>query len=117
MRLPWLILIPLIGGLLCWQGERFGHGVPRWIAFFSMFAVLLISIYLWMTGDFSLANLGSTHPVWASEFQVPRIPRFGICIHLALAGFSLLLVALNGLLGCMAVVCSWKEISDHTGFL
>lgn len=116
MLLPWLILIPIIGGLLCWQGERFGRGVPRWIAFFSMFAVLLISIYLWCTGDFSLANLGSAHPVWASEFQIPWIPRFGISIHLALDGFSLLLVALTGLLGVMAVVCSWREIADHVGF-
>ncbi|MGH8334425.1 MAG: NADH:ubiquinone oxidoreductase, partial [Pseudomonas sp.] len=24
MILPWLILIPFIGGLLCWMGERFG---------------------------------------------------------------------------------------------
>ncbi|MGX8249520.1 NADH:ubiquinone oxidoreductase, partial [Escherichia coli] len=32
MILPWLILIPFIGGLLCWQGERFGHVLPRWIA-------------------------------------------------------------------------------------
>ncbi len=32
MLLPWLILIPFIGGLLCWQFERFGTKVPRWIA-------------------------------------------------------------------------------------
>ncbi len=25
MILPWLILIPFIGGLLCWQFERFGN--------------------------------------------------------------------------------------------
>ena len=24
MLLPWLILIPFIGGFLCWQTERFG---------------------------------------------------------------------------------------------
>ncbi|MGL4315111.1 MAG: NADH:ubiquinone oxidoreductase, partial [Pseudomonas sp.] len=28
MILPWLILIPFIGGLLCWQGERFGNTLP-----------------------------------------------------------------------------------------
>ena len=32
MILPWLILIPFIGGLLCWQTERFGNTLPRWIA-------------------------------------------------------------------------------------
>ncbi|STQ43831.1 NADH-quinone oxidoreductase subunit M [Ewingella americana] len=36
MLLPWLILIPFIGGLLCWQTERFGSKVPRWIALISM---------------------------------------------------------------------------------
>ena len=30
--LPWLILIPFIGGFLCWRAERFGVKVPRWIA-------------------------------------------------------------------------------------
>ncbi|STE84938.1 NADH dehydrogenase I subunit M [Escherichia coli] len=30
MLLPWLILIPFIGGFLCWQTERFGVKVPRW---------------------------------------------------------------------------------------
>ena len=38
MILVWLILIPFIGGLLCWQGERLGLGVPRWIALSSAFA-------------------------------------------------------------------------------
>ena len=32
MILPWLILIPFIGGLLCWQTERFGPTLPRWLA-------------------------------------------------------------------------------------
>lgn len=32
MILPWLILIPFIGGLLCWLGERFGATLPRYIA-------------------------------------------------------------------------------------
>ena len=36
MILPWLILIPFIGGLLCWQAERFGHVLPRWIALITM---------------------------------------------------------------------------------
>lgn len=116
MLLPWLILIPFIGGLLCWQGERLGLKTPRWIALISMVSVFFISVYLWMTGDYGLANLGSTHPVWASEFQMPWIPRFGISIHLALDGFSLLLIALTGLLGSMAVLCSWREISNHVGF-
>lgn len=116
MLLPWLILIPFVGGLLCWQAERLSIKAPRWIAAISMASIFVISIYLWLTGDYSLANLGSATPHWASEFQMPWIPRFGISIHLALDGFSLLLIALTGLLGTMAVLCSWREIADHVGF-
>ena len=39
MLLPWLILIPFIGGFLCWQTERFGVKVPRWIALITMGSV------------------------------------------------------------------------------
>ncbi|MFJ4609367.1 NADH:ubiquinone oxidoreductase, partial [Pseudomonas atacamensis] len=28
MILPWLILIPVNGGQLCWMGERFGATLP-----------------------------------------------------------------------------------------
>ena len=40
MILPWLILIPFIGGLLCWMGERFGATLPRWIALITMSLLL-----------------------------------------------------------------------------
>lgn len=44
------------------------------------------------------------------------IPRFGISIHLAIDGLSLLMVVLTGLLGVLAVLCSWKEIEKYQGF-
>ncbi len=116
MILPWLILIPFIGGLLCWQGERLGRGVPRWIALITMALVFVLSLILWFQGNYSVTSAltGAAH--WQAEFQVPWISRFGISFHLALDGLSLLMVMLTGLLGVMAVVCSWKEIADHIGF-
>jgi len=53
MTLSALILIPFVGGLLCWQSERLGTGIPRWIALFCMSLVLAISIQLWLTGNYS----------------------------------------------------------------
>lgn len=53
MILPWLILIPFIGGLLCWQGERFGHVLPRWIALITMGLLFGLSLWLWVSGDFT----------------------------------------------------------------
>ncbi|RRZ94669.1 NADH-quinone oxidoreductase subunit M [Erwinia sp. 198] len=115
MLLPWLILIPFIGGLLCWQFERFGSKVPRWIALISMGLTLALSLQLWLQGGYSLTQAAGL-PQWQSEFLVSWIPRFGINVHLALDGLSLLMVVLTGLLGVMAILCSWNEIEKWQGF-
>ncbi|MBI3309978.1 MAG: NADH-quinone oxidoreductase subunit M, partial [Serratia liquefaciens] len=115
MLLPWLILIPFIGGLLCWQFERFGTKVPRWIALIAMGLTLALSLYLWMQGGYTLTTPKGI-PQWQSEFLLPWIPRFGISIHLALDGLSLLMVVLTGLLGVLAILCSWREIQKYQGF-
>lgn len=115
MLLPWLILIPFIGGLLCWQLERFGTKVPRWVALIAMGLTLALSLLLWGQGNYSLMNPAGI-PQWQSEFTLPWIPRFGISFHLALDGLSLLMVVLTGLLGVLAILCSWREIQRNQGF-
>jgi len=114
--LPALILIPFVGGLLCWQGERLGLGLPRWIALISMLLVTLLSLMIWMEGNYSLPALGAAGTQWQLEYQAPWIPALGISFHLALDGLSLLMVALTGILGFLAVACSWSEIQRHVGF-
>ncbi|OHC37931.1 MAG: NADH-quinone oxidoreductase subunit M [Pseudomonadales bacterium RIFCSPLOWO2_02_FULL_63_210] len=116
MILPWLILIPFIGGLLCWQGERFGATLPRWIALLTMALLFGLGLWLWATGDFSLAPAPGADPRWAAEFQLQWIERFGISVHLALDGLSVLMITLTGLLGVLSVLCSWKEIQNRVGF-
>lgn len=116
MILLWLILIPFIGGLLSWQAERWSDArLPRWIGVATMLLALGISVWLWLTGDFSLPSPGVA-PTWTIEYKVDWIPRFGISLHLGLDGLSVLLVILTNLLGLMAVVCSWREIDRHVGF-
>lgn len=114
MILVWLILIPFLGGLLCWQAERWSDQAPRWIALGTMLFVLVISVVLWWSGDFSVPDVGGSQ--WVLEWRAPWIPRFGIEIHLALDGLSLVLVALTGFLGALAVLCSWHEIAERIGF-
>ena len=116
MILPWLILIPFIGGLLCWQGERFGHVLPRWIALITMGLLLGLGLWLWVSGDFTLAPAPGGEPRWAHEFVIDWIPRLGITIHLAMDGLSVLMVVLTGLLGVLSVLCSWNEIQNRVGF-
>ncbi|SHF29671.1 NADH dehydrogenase subunit M [Modicisalibacter ilicicola DSM 19980] len=116
MTLVWLILIPFIGGLLCWQTERMGTMLPRWIALGTMLLELAMTLGLWLYGDFRLPEAGGGASQWAMEWRVAWIPRFGIDVHLALDGLSLVLIALTGFLGMLAVVCSWKEIVGRVGF-
>ncbi|HZR36951.1 MAG TPA: NADH-quinone oxidoreductase subunit M [Nevskia sp.] len=115
MILIWLFLLPFIGGFFCWQIERFGRGLPRWVALGTMFLVLALAVQLYLDGDYSLTLLGDKHQ-WVREIQIPWIPRFGISLHFALDGLSLILVALTGLLGVMAVACSWREVQRNVGF-
>ncbi|QCE33039.1 NADH-quinone oxidoreductase subunit M [Acetobacteraceae bacterium] len=115
MLLPWLILIPFLAGFLSWQTERLGHKIPLWIALAGMVSTLGLSLYLWGIGNYSLA-IPTGIPQWQSEFILPWIPRFGISIHFALDGLSLLLIVLTAFLGTMALLCSWNEIKKHPGF-
>lgn len=115
MLLPWLIIVPVIGGLLCWLAERVGVRAPRWVALITMGLTLVLSLWLWAQGGYSLSQ-ASGLPQWQSTFYAPWIPRFGISIHFAIDGLSLLMVVLTGLLGLMAVLCSWREIDRSQGF-
>jgi NADH-quinone oxidoreductase subunit M len=116
MILPWLVLIPFIGGLLCWLGERFGNTLPRWVALLTMALLFGLSLWLWSSADFSLAPAPGIDPRWAYEFQLPWIERLGISLYLALDGLSVLMISLTGLLGVLSVLCSWHEIQNRVGF-
>jgi len=84
-------VLPFIGGLLCWQGERFGNRLPRLIALISMALLFFLSLWLWAAADFSLA------------------PAPGELL-------SVLMVVLTGLLGVLSVLCSWSEVQRRVGF-
>lgn len=116
MILPWLVLIPFVGGLLCWLAERFDKNLPRWIALASVVLLFALSLQLWATGNFQLAPSPSSGLAWTLEYQHAWIERFGISVHFALDGLSLLMVVLTGFLGVLSVLCSWKEIQHNLGF-
>lgn len=115
MLLLWLILIPFIGGLLCWATERLGSKVPRTIALLTTFATMLVSLQLFMHGHYQLTTVTQA-PSWSESLNLPWIPRFGIAFHLAIDGLSLLMVSLTSFLGLLAVICSWREITHRVGF-
>jgi NADH-quinone oxidoreductase subunit M len=116
MILPWLILIPFLGGLLCWLADRTLPSLSRWIALLSMSLVLGLGLWLWSIGDYSLAPSPDNAARWTLEFKHVWIERFGINFHLALDGLSLLMILLTGLLGVLSVLCSWSEIQRRVSF-
>nr|MBP8924285.1 NADH-quinone oxidoreductase subunit M [Pseudomonadales bacterium] len=113
--LLWLILIPLTGGLLCWQSDRFGN-LPRWIALATMLTVFAMSLWLWSVGDYSLARGIHDAPQWQLEYRHAWIPHLGMSLHLGVDGLSLALVILTGFIGILSILCSWREIQRSTGF-
>ena len=113
MILIWLIIIPLIGGLVAWPMGRKYSVWPRWISVASLVidAVLLIHFF-YNTNTQSLFSSG----IWLVQVNKPWIHQFGISVHLALDGLSLVLVALTLFLGIISVICSWTEIRERVGF-
>jgi len=101
-----LILLVLGGGIAAWIAERVSAKAPRWV---SLIVLILVSIWVlqgWLSVD---------GPVYA-ETKLAWIERFGISVYLYLDGLSLMLVVLTLLLGIVAIVASWTEIEERTGF-
>lgn len=119
MTLLWILLIPFIGGLLCWQADRLGAQAPRWIALAAMALTLALSLLLWQQADFAITDAARSAvglPQWQHELRLAWMPRFGIDFHLAVDGLSLLMVVLTSFIGVLAILCSWKEILKRTAF-
>ncbi len=110
MILVWIIIILMAGGVLAWISQRWNSAAPRWISLIALLANFIITLWLWRSFD-SLMSDG-----WLRKFSVPWITEFGISFSLAVDGLSLLMLMLTFFLGFMAVLISWKEISDRVGF-
>ena len=114
MMLVWIIVIPLVAGMLAWLAARWSTQAPRWISLAAAALDLLLTLALWIRGG-SLVATGAPS-IWLAEVDWNWVPRFGIHFHLGVDGLSLLLLALTFFLGVMSVLCSWTEIQEHIGF-
>ena len=105
-----LIALPLVGGILAALMGRRSAPAARWIALAATLSTFALSLALWFSmGD---ASMG---PAPFLEQRLPWIPRLGVEYHLALDGLNILFVVLSGLLGCVAVLVSWREIERSPG--
>ncbi len=110
MILPVLISVLLVAGILAWvTGKRFPW-VPRVVSLAALGIDLLLVILAWIQAE------TPTYGDWYLEFQAQWIPKFGISLHLALDGLSMLLLLLTFFIGLVSVAISWKEITERNGF-
>jgi NADH-quinone oxidoreductase subunit M len=109
MILVYLIAILLTGAFLAWIA---GLWNPVWSRIISLVALSV---------DLILIIGCASQPVspdtkWLIDLKLNWIPQFGISLHLALDGLSLLMLILTFFLGIISVIISWKEINSKVGF-
>src|SRR5450759_4761177 len=109
MILVYLIVILLAGASLAWITGKRNHVWPRIISIVAL-SIDLILIILYV-----LKSLPSDKD-WLIDIKLDWIPAFGISLHLALDGLSLVMLILTFFLGIISVIISWKEIDSKVGF-
>ncbi|WP_316818212.1 NADH-quinone oxidoreductase subunit M [Pedobacter nyackensis] len=114
MILVWLIGLLMGGGLLALILGRWNKTLPRWITLYTLLTGFIGLISFWIE-HYNTISIQTASP-WLEEFQHEWIPSFGISFHLAIDGLSLLLLVLTFFLGILAVLCSWKEVTERVGF-
>jgi NADH-quinone oxidoreductase subunit M len=109
MILVLLIIILMAGGVISWLAGKTNPGISRYVSLISVILDLFLAVSLYTR------DIDPRH-IWMIEYVRTWIPLFGIQLHLALDGLSLLLLILTYFIGILAVLISWKEISYRTGF-
>lgn len=100
----------MAGGILAWIANKWSALLCRIISLAAIVTDLIIVL-----GVFFLRDINGEQD-WLVEYTARWIPRFGIGIHLALDGLSILMLILTFFIGTLAVLISWKEITRNTGF-
>lgn len=117
MILVWLIVIPLIGGILAWIAERWSTNATRWVALLTTTAQFVLALILW--GRHWHAWQQAVVPGrWLVDLNVPWISQVSgldIHFHLALDGIGMVLILLTGLVGILSVVASWSGVEYRRG--
>ena len=114
MILSILIFSIFAGGLVAWFTSIWSDKAPRWISLITLLLHMGLLLFVWgkYLGQINLPDQGP----WISEINLSWIPQVGIDYHLAMDGFSLLMVLLTNFLGILAVLTSWNRVGRRAGF-
>ena len=110
MILLYLILILMAGGIFAWIAGKWNPLLTRIISLVTVIIDFALVMILFFQQGVDVEK------EWMIEFTAKWIPVYGIGIHLALDGLSLLMLLLTFFIGILAVLISWKEITKNTGF-
>jgi NADH-quinone oxidoreductase subunit M len=103
MITAWLLIILGAGALGSLVAARWSTAAARAIALACVLADLALMLAVWVSGA-------------APALDVTWMGQFGIHFQLAIDGLSLLLLLLTFVLGAIAVLVSWREITHSIGF-
>jgi NADH-quinone oxidoreductase subunit M len=109
MILLYLIIILLTGGLLAWICGKWSALLARVVSVATLTINLIIVIWIFF-------SLSGGNEKWIMEYQSTWIPQLGIGMHLAIDGFSLLILMTSYFLSIIALIASWKEVQKSIGF-
>jgi len=109
MILVQVIVILLAGAFLAWVSGNINQVLPRIIALVTLTVDLILIILSY------IQNI-PFNDKWLIDIQYDWIPQFGIGVHFALDGLSLLMLLLTFFLGIISVLISWNEIKTKVGF-
>jgi len=109
MILVYIIVILLTGAFLAWIAGRWNPVLPRIISLIALSIGFILIIFI-ATQSVSDDNK------WLIDYKLDWISEFGISLHLALDGLSLLMLLLTFFLGIISVIISWNEINSKVGF-
>ena len=101
-----ILFTPLVGAALLLFVSRERGDVIRWIANLFAFAGFIVSVPLWFRYD-------NSDPAFQFVERLPWIPSMGAEYFLGVDGFSVLLILMTTLIGCIAVLSSWTAINER----
>jgi NADH-quinone oxidoreductase subunit M len=122
------ILIPAVAAVAAWLLGRVDTRLARWTAVLGTAVPLAILVAQWIanagelraghfiTGpDAAAAARAAAESAWIAHVKVDWIPSLGISYFLAADGLTLIMLLLTFGLGLLAVLCSWRGITDKVG--
>ncbi|WP_343184149.1 NADH-quinone oxidoreductase subunit M [Buchnera aphidicola (Ceratovacuna keduensis)] len=106
--LPFLVVIPLFGGIISWFSQKFSNKLPRFFAIVSIILMLLINILFFFNDIFQKLFFFNKN-LFNNNFSIVCIRKLGINFSLYNDRFSLYMIFLTIFLGMVVLIFSYNE--------